>query len=1190
MELNLRVALFWVLVLHCGSADGSILYRVQEEQPPNTLIGSLAADQGLPDSGHLYKLEVGAPYLRVDGKTGDIFTTEIPIDRETLRDCRSLVKGKPCYLEFEVSVTDLIQNQSPRLIEGRIEVQDINDNTPQFPSSVLTISVPENTIMGALFSIPLATDRDSDRNGVADYALTAGPDAATLFGLQVADDRGGKLPQLIVLGNLDRELKDSYDLTIKAVDGGNPQRYSSALLRVVVTDANDNSPKFERSTYDAEVLENSPVGHSVLQVKANDSDMGPNGEIEYTLHQAVDPVPKLLRIDRSTGVIYVKGSLDREDISSLSFYVVARDKGPQPKSSKTFVTIEVTDQNDNAPAVEIRGIGLVTHSEGVANISEDMPVGTAVALVQVSDRDEGENAVVTCVVAGDVPFQLRPASDSSSDNKRKYFLQTTTPLDYERIRDYRVEIVAVDSGNPALSSTNSLKVQVTDVNDNSPIFSPTLFEVDFAEENQPGEKVLDVIASDADSGTNAELLYNIVADSSIKGLFEIDPNTGEVRARSPLDREHKERYEFRVTAADKGSPVHKGTATVAIKVLDRNDNDPKFMLSGYSFSVLENMPPLSPVGMVTVLDVDKGENAHVQLSVEPDGGKFVVQNGTGTILSSISFDREKESSYTFRLKAVDRGEPPRSSYVGVTINVLDENDNDPVVTKPSNSSFRRLSPLASPDSHVEVVEAEDLDSGPNAEMLFSIAGGNPYQLFRISPSTGEITLAKEMTRKHGGLHRLVVRVSDRGKPARHATALVHIYVNETISNVSLVEALVGHSLYTPLDRDIAGDPDDGFAAQRSNILFGSLAGVAGVVMLILVVVFIRHRIQRETKSGYQAGKKETKDLYAPKQAPKNAKGKRGRKGKPQKSPKPLGEDEEVSLQKSLKFNLDGVNDSPRIHLPLTYSPGSPDIGRHYRSNSPLPSIQLQAQSPSASQKHQAVQDLPAANTFVGTGGDDNSTGSDQYSDYSYKTSQMKYSNKQHPHRRVTFSTANPVQDLQDASQHSYYDSGLEESETPSSKSSSGPRIGPLTLPEDHYERTTPDGSIGETEHPENDIRSLPDVAMTGNCTTECSELGHSDACWMPGHPSPVRKTRNPPKLSTFVPYQERGSLGRLANGSARMGGEEHRPRLPPSRSAYSNSGHDAGQDCPLEEMPLSVASEFPPTSPAAHTPKREIYL
>ncbi|KAK1800276.1 hypothetical protein P4O66_000320 [Electrophorus voltai] len=871
--------------------QGGILYHVREEQPPSTLIGSLAGDQGLPDTGHLYKLEVGAPYLRVDGKTGEIFTTEIPIDRETLKDCR--IKGKPCFLEFEVSITDLIQNQSPRLIEGRIEVQDINDNTPQFASPVLTLSVQENTHMGATFSIPLATDKDTERNGVADYVLTAGPEALALFDLQVTDDRGEKLPQLIVMGNLDRELKDSYDLNIKAMDGGSPSRHSSALLRVIITDANDNAPKFEKSSYEAEVSENSPVGHSVLQVKANDSDLGANGEIEYTIHQAGDPVPKLLQIDRSTGIIYVKGPLDREEINSLTFHVLARDKGPSPKSSTTYVSIEITDQNDNAPAVEIRGIGLRTHSDGVANISEDMPVGTAVALVQVSDKDEGENAVVTCVVAGDVPFQLRPAGDSSIDNKKKYFLQTTTPLDYERVRDYRVEIVAVDSGNPALSSTNSLKVQVTDMNDNSPIFSPPLFEVEFAEENQPGEKVLDVIAVDADSGTNAELVYSIVADSSMRGLFEIDPSSGEVRARSPLDREHKERYEFRVTAADKGVPSHRGTAMVVIKVLDRNDNDPKFMLSSYSFSVLENMPPLSPVGMVTVLDMDKGENAKVQLSVEPDVGKFVVQNGTGTILSSISFDREKESSYTFRLQAVDGGDPPR-----------------------------RLSPLAAPDSIVEVVEAEDMDSGANAELVYSIAGGNPHELFYISPSDGEIKLTKELTRKHGGLHRLVVKVSDR------------------------VEALVGHSLYTPLDTDIAGDPDYGLATQRSNILYGSLAGVAGVVMVIIVVVFIRHRLQRETKSGYQAGKKETKDLYAPKQGPKSIKGKKGRKGKPPKAPKPLGEEEE-----------------------------------------------LQAQSPSASQKHQAVQDLPATNTFVGTGGDDNSTGSDQYSDYSYKTNQPKYSTK-----------------------------------------------------------------------------------------------------------------------------------------------------------------------------------------------------
>ncbi|KAK0147745.1 hypothetical protein N1851_012565 [Merluccius polli] len=137
-----------------------------------------------------------------------------------------------------------------------------------------------------------------------------------------------------------------------------------------------------------------------------------------------------------------------------------------------------------------------------------------------------------------------------------------------------------------------------------------------------------------------------------------------------------------------------------------------------------------------------------------------------------------------------------------------------------------------------------------------------------------------------------------------------------------------------------------------------------------------------------------------------------------------------------------------------------------------------------------------------------------------------------------------------------------------------------------------------------DIRSLPDVTMTGNCTPECSELGHSDACWMPGHPSPLRKApRTLPKLSTFVPYQERGSLGRLANGSARPAGEEPpRPRLPPSRSAYGPGGGHApsvghapsggSQDCPLEEIPLNVsATEFQAASPpSANTPKREIYL
>ncbi|MED6243419.1 Protocadherin-1, partial [Ataeniobius toweri] len=255
-----------ILMVSCSAVPTDILYRVPEEQPPNTLIGSLAADEGLPDTGHLYKLEVGAPYLRVDGKTGDIYTTEIPIDRETLSDCQNLFDDK-CFLEFEVSITDMVKGigSGPRLIEGLIEVLDINDNTPQFASPILSLAIPENTHIGALFSIPMATDKDSGSNGVAEYSLSTGPDAVQLFNLQVTLDTDEKLPQLIIMGNLDREKKDSYDLNIRVVDGGKPPRASSALLRVTVTDQNDNAPKFERNHYEAELPENSPLGHSVLQ-------------------------------------------------------------------------------------------------------------------------------------------------------------------------------------------------------------------------------------------------------------------------------------------------------------------------------------------------------------------------------------------------------------------------------------------------------------------------------------------------------------------------------------------------------------------------------------------------------------------------------------------------------------------------------------------------------------------------------------------------------------------------------------------------------------------------------------------------------------------------------------------------------------------------------------------------------------
>ncbi|XP_025057583.1 protocadherin-7 isoform X3 [Alligator sinensis] len=768
---------------------------------------------------------------------------------------------------------------------------------------------------------------------------------------------------------------------------------------------------------------------------------------------------------------------------------MARDRGQPPKTDKATVVLNIRDENDNVPTIDIRKIGRIPLRDGVASVAEDVLVDTPVALVQVSDRDQGENGVVTCTVVGDVPFQLKPASEGEGEpqNKRKYFLHTSAPLDYEAVRDYHVVIVAVDSGSPSLSSNNSLLVRVGDTNDNPPVFGQAVLEVSFPENNVPGERVATVVATDADSGKNAEIAYSLepspLSAEALGGLFSIDPDSGDVLVQAVLDREQRDTYEFQVTARDKGVPVLQGSTTVVVRVADRNDNEPRFMQDVFTFYVKENLQPNSPVGMVTVMDADKGRNAELSLSIqagEQDGaaGIFSIENDTGTIYSTMSFDREQQTSYTFRVKAVDGGEPPHSSTATVSLFVMDENDNAPTVTFPSNSSYTVLPPSSNLRTVVATVVATDTDAGLNADLNYSIVGGNPFRLFEIDPASGVVSLVGKLEPKHYGLHRLVVQVNDSGQPPQATTALLHVFVNESLSNATVVESQVARSLHTPLAQDIAGDPSYELSKQRLSIVIGVVAGIMTVILLILVVVMARY-CRSKGKHGYEAGKKDHEDFFTPQQHDKAKKPKKDKKGKKGKQPL-YSSIVTVEASKPNGQRYDSVNeklsDSPSMgrYRSVNGGPGSPDLARHYKSSSPLPTVQLHPQSPTAGKKHQAVQELPPANTFVGAG-DNISIGSDHCSEYSCQAS-GKYSKQ--PFRRVTFSVVSQPQDPHQGSLQSCYDSGLEESETPSSKSSSGPRLGALPLPEDNYERTTPDGSVGEAEHMENEEDTSHDFFYT----------------------------------------------------------------------------------------------------------------
>nr|XP_014353071.1 PREDICTED: protocadherin-7 [Latimeria chalumnae] len=1026
---------YWFFLLRLSSALAAskqeLKYRLAEEGPADIRIGNVASDLGIvTGSGEVtFSLESGYEYLKIDNITGELSTTDRRIDREKLPQCQMIFDENECFIDFEVSVIGPSQSWVD-LFEGKVIIIDINDNTPSFPSPVLTLTVEENRPVGTLYLLPTATDRDFGKNGIERYELSqqefgegsyssgrrgatgagarleAGDGAlysgkrrmdpegrSSMFELQVADTSDGeKQPQLIVKGALDREQRDSYELTLRVRDGGDPPKSSQAILRVLITDVNDNSPRFEKSVYEADLAENSSPGTPILQLKASDSDVGVNGQIEYVFGAATESVRRLLRLDENTGWLSVLHRIDREEVSQLRFTVMARDRGQPPKTDKATVILNIKDENDNVPLIDIRKIGRIPLKDGVANVSEDVLVDTPIALVQVSDRDQGENGVVTCTVVGDVPFQLKPARETEGEqSKKKYFLHTSAPLDYEATKEYNVIIVAVDSGSPSLSSNNSLIVKVGDTNDNPPMFSQALVEVPFPENNAPGERVATILATDADSGRNAELAYSL--DSSVAGIFSVDPDSGNIIANTVLDREQTDRYEFKVIAKDKGTPVLQGTASVVVQVADTNDNDPKFMQDVFTFYVKENLQPNSPVGMVTVMDADKGHNAEMSLFIEEDNGIFSIENNTGTIYSTVAFDREQQTFYTFKVKAVDGGEPSRSATATVSLFVMDENDNAPTVTSPSNNSYTLLAPSSNVRTVVDTVFATDSDTGINAELNYSIIGGNPYKLFEIDSISGVISLVGKLAQKHYGLHRLVVQVNDSGQPSQSTTTLVHVFVNESISNATIVKAQISRSLHTPLNQDIAGDPNYEMSKQRLSIVIGVVAGIMTVILIILVVVMARY-CRPKNKNGYEAGKKDHEDFFTPQQHDKSKKPKKDKKNKKTKQPL-YSSIVTVEASKHNGQRYDSVNeklsDSPGMgrYRSVNGGPGSPDLARHYKSSSPLPTVQLHPQSPGAGKKHQAVQELPPANTFVGAG-DNISIGSDHCSEYSCQTNN-KYS-------------------------------------------------------------------------------------------------------------------------------------------------------------------------------------------------------
>ncbi|XP_013861891.1 protocadherin-11 X-linked isoform X2 [Austrofundulus limnaeus] len=1142
-RVHALVILLTCLVLLCKAQERD--YIVKEEQPENVRIGNLRKDLDLHLDPNIrlssplqfkpvYKTG-DVPLVRVEANTGEIFTTSHRIDREKL--CSGVFNEKRCYYEIEVAV---LPDEIFRLVKIRFLIEDVNDNAPLFQSTVINISIPENTAINTRYPVPSAFDPDVGINGIQHYELVK---SVNEFGLDIIETpEGDKWPQLIVQQNLDREQKDTFVMKIKVEDGGSPPKSSTAILQVTISDVNDNRPIFKDSELEVSVPENAPMGTSVAQLHATDADLGPNAQIHFAFSSQVSfSTKRHFAINSSTGLITVKQPLDREVTPVHKLIVLASDGSSSP--SRATVIVNVTDVNDNVPSIDTRYI--INLVNGTVLLSENAPLNTKIALITVTDKDADLYGKVACYTDHDVPFRLKPVFND------QFLLETAAPLDYETTREYAIKIVASDRGTPPLNTSAMVLIKIKDENDNSPIFPQPEIQLSIPENNDPSTQLIKISATDADSGHNAEIIYTLGPDAP--DGFNVDRQSGILSVGKRLDREKHERYSFTVIARDNGSTPLQSNVTVRLIVQDLNDNSPAFTHPEYNFYVPENLPLYGTVGLITVTDSDAGDNAVITLSILNGKDNFIIDPQTGVIKPNITFDREQQSSYTFMVKAVDGGQPPSTSYAKVTINVVDVNDNRPVFVIPSsNYSYDLVRTTTNPGSVVTRVFAIDNDTGMNAELHYSIISSiiitsrvSPRGLFSIDKTTGNITLQEKIVLADQGLHRLVVKVKDLGQPeSLHAITLVHLFVNDTVSNATFIQEQLRRSMETPLDRNIGDNEVTPQANGYVIVVIAIIAGTMTVILVIFVTALVRCRQtprQKVVQKGKQSG-----EWVSPNQENRQIKKKKKRK---KRSPKSLLLNfvtiDESKPEDPTHEHVNGTLDLP-VELeeqtmgkynwattPTTFKPDSPDLAKHYKSASPQPTFQIKPETPVAPKKHHVIQELPLDNTFV-VGCDSlskcSSTSSDPYSvsecgcQGGFKTAgqittrqnisqttekafsspplicpheeacQLGKITSVNTQRRVTFH-------LPDGSQESCSDSGLGDPEPSSAASNTQPL--PLSFPqEEYYEQTSPNSRTegdGNSD-PESTIevnlqKALAEASET--CTQECLILGHSDSCWMP---------------------------------------------------------------------------------------------
>nr|XP_033709210.1 protocadherin gamma-B4 isoform X25 [Tursiops truncatus] len=484
-------------------------------------------------------------------------------------------------------------------------------------------------------------------------------------------------------------------------------------------------------------------------------------------------------VSSESGELLVSSRLDREQICgkkpacALEFEAVAENP-----LNFYHVSVEIEDVNDHTPKFMQNSFEL--------QISESTKPGARFILGSAHDADIGTNSLQNYQLSPDDHFSL--VIKEKLDGSKYPELVLKTPLDREEQTSYHLTLMALDFGDPPLSSTAQIQVLVTDANDNPPVFSQELYRVELPENVLPGTTVLRVMATDQDEGVNAEITFSFTEAGQIT-QFDLNSNTGEITLLNALDFEEVKEYSIVLEAKDGGGMI--AQCTVEIEVLDINDNVPEVIFQSLPDLIMEDTKLGTHIALLKIRDKDSGHNGEVICKLEGDVPFKILNTSRNTykLVTDGVLDREQTPEYNITITATDRGKPPLSSSSSITLHIGDVNDNMPVFERASY--VVHVAENSPPGTSITQVRALDPDLGLNGHVSYSIVASDlePRALssyVSVSAQSGVVFAQRAFDHEQLRAFELTLQARDHGSPALSANVSLRVLVGDRNDNAPRV--------------------------------------------------------------------------------------------------------------------------------------------------------------------------------------------------------------------------------------------------------------------------------------------------------------------------------------------------------------------------------------------------------------------